>query len=197
MRCPLAQVPRYQKDVNVKSHEVTKEYKSIKKILDVLPKELKVFDIACAEGFLVYVAKKAGFQHPSGIEIDPGRTERGMKHMDIEISTGSIFDNMNMLEDYDCFIISRFFHNVGMDASVKLMDEISKKEDVIIINKYKPGPKKENGKPRELLATKKGINQLMEKYGFEKKSFPQDVIVAAKGKYVMLLAELRKHIGEG
>ncbi len=57
--------------------------------------------------------------------------------------------------------------------------------------------KRENDEPREPLATKKGINNFLDKYGLAKKSFPQQTIVAAKGKYVELLDKLRSEIGEG
>ena len=192
----LDQAPRYQKDVNVKQHEVTKEYKVIWKVLGLLPKDLPLIDVSCAEGFIVYMARKQGFETTFGIEIDGDRVKRGIKHMGVNIIAADTFESLDMLKDYKVFVISRFFHNVGLEKSKLLMDAIDKNEDYIIINKFKPGKTKETGEKRELLATKKGINALMEQYNLEKKSFPQEVVVAAKGKYEYIPAFLRKYIPE-
>ena len=192
----LEQVPRYQKDVNVKHHEVTKEYKSINKILSLIPKA-KVLDIACAEGFIAWIAHKHGHE-AEGCEIDEGRVLRGRRHFPgLELKAIDIFEHLEMLQKFDIFIVARFLHNIGMEMSLKLMDEINKNEDYILIVKYKPGLKKETGAPRESLATKRGVKNLLEQYNLKKKSFPQEVIVAAKGKYEGVPDMLRKHLPEG
>lgn len=196
MTCNLEQAPRYQKDVNVKQHEVTKEYKMIRKILGLLPKELPLIDIACAEGFIVYIANKQGFETTFGIEIDEERVKRGRKNMGVDIEAHDTFEYLDRMDKFKIFVISRFFHNVCEEKSKELMDAIDKNEDYIIINKHKPGPLKETGAKREPLATKKGINNFMEQYGLAKKSFPDDVVVAAKGKYEYIPSMLRKHIPE-
>jgi len=195
MTCPLEQKPRYQKDANVKEHKVTSEYKSLDKILSLIPKG-RVMDIACAEGFLVWLAKKNGHT-ARGIEIDAGRVERGKKNLGVELDTGDVFENLNLIAGFDTYIVARFFHNIGYEKSMKLMDEINKMDDYIIIVKYKPGMRKETGAPREPLATKKGVNSLLEQYNLKKKSFPGEVIVAAKGKYEYVPDMLRKHLPEG
>ena len=193
----LEQQPRYQKDANVKEHKITPEYKSIDKILSLIPKG-QVLDIACAEGFLVWLAEKRG-HNAYGIEIDEGRVNRGRKNLNIPslLTAGDIFNNLSKIKDYNIFIVARFFHNIGYEKSLQLMDEINKKDDYIIIVKYKPGLRKETGAPREPLATKKGVKNLLEQYNLKKKSFQQQVIVAAKGKYEGVPDMLRKHIGEG
>lgn len=192
----LEQVPRYQKDVNVINHKVTDEYKSIDKILSLIPK-LKVLDIAGAEGYLAWLAAQHGHS-VMNIEIDEGRVLRGRKHFpEIEMRADNIFDNLDILSNYNVYMVSRFFHNIGYDKSVELMDAIEKQTDYILIIKYKPGLVKETGKPREKLATKKGINDLLEQYGIKKKSFPQQVIVAARGKYEYIPDMLRQYIREG
>lgn len=195
----LEQVPRYQKDANVKQHKITKEYKSIKKILELIPKG-HVLDIAGAEGFVAYLAAQCG-HIAVNVEIDEGRVLRGLKHFgvcaNLTIIKNNIFEDLDMLGHFNIFIVARFFHNIGLQKSLKLMDEIDKKEDYILIVKYKPGLKKETGAPREPLATKKGVKNLLEQYNLKKKSFPQEVIVAAKGKYEGVPDMLRKHIGEG
>lgn len=191
----LEQVPRYQKDTNVISKKVTKEYKSIKKILELIPKG-NVLDIAGAEGFITWMADKVG-HNAVCVEIDEGRVLRGRKNLGIDIRAVDVFENLDMLEHFDIFVVARFFHNIGMEKSVELMGAIDEKKDYILIVKYKPGLKKETGARRELLATKKGIKELCECYNLAKKSFPGEVIVAAKGKYAGVPNMLRKHIGEG
>ena len=193
----LDQVPRYQKDVNVKKKKVTKEYGVIFKILQLLPKTVKLYDIACAEGFICWLAKKAGIVNAKGIEIDADRVERGKKYLGVDVVTGDIFENIDKLNYSDVYVFSRFFHNIGEESSRVLMDKLDKKKHFMLIIKYKPGLKKENGQKREPLAIKDGLNKFLESYGLKKKSFPQQVIVAAKGKYVEYLPILRKHIGEG
>ena len=191
----LEQVPRYQKDTNVISKKVTKEYKSIKKILELIP-EGNLLDIACAEGFIVWIAEKAGL-NGSGIEIDAERVKRGEKNLGLQLLTGDIFEHIDMIKDYDIFVVARFFHNIGPEKSVQLMNAIDEKKDYILIVKYKPGKYKETGAPREPLATKKGVNELLEVYNLKKKSFPQEVIVAGKGKYAGVPDMLRKNLPEG
>jgi len=199
MTCPLEQKPRYQKDTNVKQHKITKEYKSIDKILSLIPNG-HVLDIAGAEGFIAYLAALCGHSAVN-VEIDKGRVLRGLKyfgtHANLTILEKDIFDELDMLDYFNIFIVARFFHNIGMKKSIELMDAIDKKEDYILIVKYKPGLKKETGAPREPLATKRGIKSLLEQYNLKKKSFPQEVIVAAKGKYEGIPDMLRKHLPEG
>ena len=192
----LDQKPRYQKDANVKQKKITPEYKSIWKILDLIPKDLPLIDIACAEGFIVYMADQRGFNKTYGIEIDEGRVKRGRDNLGVNIDAADTFESLHLMKDYKVFVVSRFFHNVGLEKSKELMDAIDKNDDYIIINKHKPGPRKETGEKRELLATKKGINGFMEQYGLTKKSFSQDVVVAAKGKYEYIPEILRKYIPE-
>jgi len=192
----LEQAPRYQRDDNVKGKK-TGEFGCIWKIFKILPKELKVLDIACAEGFLVWLARKGGLKETDGIEIDPDRTERGFKHLNLELQTADIFENLDIIRKYDVFILSRFFHNIGEEKSDELMKRINRKRNYMLIIKYKPGMFKENKQKRQPLATKEGLKTFLDKYELAKKSFPQQVIVAAKGKYVPLLKELRKGIAEG
>lgn len=193
----LEQAPRYQPDENIKKRKLG-EFRIINKIFGLLPYSVRILDCACAEGFLVYLAGEA-LQVCTGIEIDPKRVERGRKwlHLGRNIVTGDIFKRITLFEHYDTIIFSRFLHNISETKARRLMDAVSKKEDCILIIKYKPGMIRESGEKRERLATKEGVKQLMEEYDFAKKSFPQEVIVAAKGKYIPVLYKLRKNIGEG
>jgi len=191
----LEQQPKYQKNVNVISKKVTKEYKSIKKILELIPKG-DLLDIGAAEGFITYIAHNAGHK-AFGIEIDEGRVLRGRKHLNATIYAADIFECLHTFKNYDIFVVARFLHNIGFGKSLMLMDAIDKKKDYILIVKYKPGKRKETGAKREPLATKKGIKNLLEQYNLPKKSFPQETIVAGKGKYKGVPDMLRKHIGEG
>ena len=191
----LEQSPRYQRDENVKSKSLG-EFRVINKIIGLLSKEMKVLDIAAAEGFITYLARKAGL-HCDGIEIDPNRTKRGFDNLRLKLVTGDIFDNFNMLQRYNVFILSRFLHNIGEHKSKLLLDEIDRKRNYMLIIKYKPGKYRENGKLRQPLATKEGLKKFLERYNLPKKSFPQQTIVVAKGKYVPLLKKLRERIGEG
>jgi hypothetical protein len=191
----LQQVPRYQKDSHVKSHEIGGEFQSIWKILNLIPKA-PLLDIACAEGFLVYIAQKAGFKKTMGIEIDEGRVLRGRKFLGVNLRANDIFEHLDMVKDYKIFIISRFFHNVGHEQSKILMDAIDKKKDYLLIIKHKHGPRKENGKKREPLATRSGLNKFLDNYPVSKKSFKGDVIVAGKGRFEDVPAMLRKTMPE-
>ncbi len=193
----LEQTGHYQRDKNVIQKKVTPEFSVIYKIFKLLPNKLKVLDIACSEGFLVWLARESGFEEVDGIEIDSRRTRRGKKHLKIDLQTGDIFENLDIIKKYDVFVVSRFFHNIGIRKSDVLMREINKKKNFILIIKYKPGLKREDDQPREPLAKKKGLHRFLERYNLAKKSFPQQILVAAKGKYLPMLKELRKHIGEG
>jgi hypothetical protein len=192
----LDQVPRYQKDINVIKKKITPEYFILYKILKILPKTLRLFDVACAEGFIVWLAQKVGMR-ATGVELDAGRVDRGKTHLGVDIYAGDAFRNMKRIDEADIIVVSRFFHNVGEELSHRLMKRIDKKKDYILIIKYKPGLKKETGGPREPLAIKDGLNKFLDGYDVSKKSFPQQTIVAAKGKYKKYLKQLRAEIGEG
>jgi len=190
---------RYQKDVNVKGHLVTREWKPLKKILQYLPKELKILSIACAEGFDVWMAKKAGF-NAKGIEFHRDKVDRGQRHLGLgkDIICGDIFERFGLIGKANCFIVCRFWHNIGGKLSTQIMDKIESKKDYLIISKYKPGPLKENGKKRQPLATKKGLSNFFSMYNLVGKSFPQEFLVVGKGKYKDVPNMLREHIkGEG
>ena len=195
----LEQVPRYQKDINVKEKKISREYAIINKILNLLPKKFSLLDIGAAEGFICWMALKAGYTTVVGIECDEGRVGRGRKNLGLNgtLLAGDVFKNMKRLDDADIIVISRFLHNVGEGLSHKLMERIDKKKDYILIIRYKPGARKENNLKRELLATKIGVNGMLGEYKLAKKSFPQDTIVAIKGKYRKYLRILRAEMGEG
>lgn len=192
----IEQAPKYQKDINVKKKKRV-AFGSMWKIFKVLPNDLKVLDIACAEGFLVWLARKGGLKQTDGIEIDPRRTKRGFDHLNLKLQTGDIFDHLDILKKYDVFLLSRFLHNIGEAKSSTLLDRIDRKRNYMLIIKYKPGVLKENKQPRKPLSTRKGISKFLEKYDLNKKTFPEEVIVAAKGKCVPLLKKLREKIKEG
>jgi hypothetical protein len=191
----LQQVPRYQKSDNVINHKITSEYKSIEKILNLIPKA-PLLDIACAEGFLVWMADRAGFTQTLGVEIDEGRVLRGRKHLGVNLRANDIYSHLDIIKEFEIFIISRFFHNVGYEKTVKLMDAINEADDYLLIIKHKPGARKETGAKREPLATRKGINDMLDEYPVEKKSFPGDVILAGRGKYSDVPIMLRKYLPE-
>ncbi|MCP3683526.1 MAG: class I SAM-dependent methyltransferase [bacterium] len=193
----LEQTDHYQPNRAVEKHQVTSEFAIIYKIFKLLPKNLRVLDIACAEGFLVWMARKAGIKRTEGIEIDPNRVHRGEEKLNIKLINNDIFDYLDVVRNYDVFILSRFLHNITEHKAKLLVGDIDEKKDYLLIIKYKPGLRKENYEPREPLATKKGINKFLERYSLAKKSFSQEVIVAAKGKFVPILKKLRERIGEG
>ena len=187
----------YQKDINVKRHIITKEWKPLWKMLHLLPKELKIFELACAEGFPVWMAKKRGFS-AKGMEIHKDKVVRGRQHLSLgtDILHGDVFKHLKLLDKANCFIVCRFFHNVGLDASVQLMNRINDHKDYIVIAKYKPGKLKETGKPRQPLAMKKGLANLLKQYDLNTMSFQQEFIVGAKGKYKDIPNMLREHLPE-
>jgi len=192
----LDQVPRYQTDAAVKQRQITPEWSHMWQILKLIPKA-PLIDIACAEGFCVWMADKAGFTQTLGVEIDEGRVLRGRKFLgDVNLRANNIFDRLSLLKEYRYFIIARFFHNIGDEMSEKLMNEIDKKKNYLLIIKHKAGPRKETGAKREPLATRKGINTFLDRYPLSKKSFCGDLIVAGKGKYSNIPAFLRKHMPE-
>lgn len=188
---------QYQKTINVKKHKITQEWKPLWTILSHLPNELKLYDIGAAEGFICWMAKQKGIKVATGIERHKDKVVSAMKHLEIKLTHGSIFDNINNLKEYNCFVFSRFLHNIGWEPSFKLMKEIDKIEDYIVIVKYKPGLFKENGTPRQPLAMKKGISRFMSYFNLKGKSFPQQLIVYGKGKYEYIPNKLRKYIKEG
>lgn len=191
----LQQTPRYQKDSHVKSHEIGSEFQSVWKILNLIPKDA-ILDIGAAEGFLVYLARKAGFTKYLGLEIDEGRVLRGRKYLGVNLRANDIFEHMEILKDYKIFVLARILHNIGNEQSKILMDAINKKRDYLLIIKHKHGPRKETGAKREPLATRKGINNFLDNYPVRKKSFSGDVIVAGKGKYKNMPAMLRRSLPE-
>jgi hypothetical protein len=142
---------QYQKSVNVKKHIVTKEWKPLWEILRLLPHELRMLSIACAEGFDVWMARKRGHT-ADGIEIHKDKIIRAKKNLNIDLIHGDIFERFGLLEKYNCFIVCRFFHNIGADLTNQIMRKINEKRDYILIVKYKPGKFKETGKPRQPLA---------------------------------------------
>ena len=109
---------RYQKDINVIKHTVTKEWKPLYQIFKNIPFEhkLKVLSIACAEGFDVYIARRLGYD-ATGIEIHLDKIKRAKKHLNLDLIHGDIFERFGLLEKYNCFIVCRFFHNVGADLT--------------------------------------------------------------------------------
>ena len=188
---------KYQKKINVVDKIVTAEWKPLWKILSLIPKNVKILSIACAEGFDVWMAKKLG-HNAKGIEIHRDKVITGKRELGIDIEQGDIFERFDVINKANCFIVSRFWHNIGGAASVKIMNEINEKRDFIIISKYKPGQFKENGKKRQPLATKKGLSNFFSMYNLVGKSFPQEFIVVGKGKYKGIPDMLREHIkGEG
>ena len=186
---------RYQKNANVVGRKITEEYRSINKILSLLPAGLKLIDIACAECFIGWLAKAHGLD-VTGIELDMDKVKGGKQHLGMDIIHGSIFDNYNLLKGKDVFVVSRFFHNIGFKQSGSLMRAIDKNKDYIIIVKYKPGAYRETGQKRQPLATKKGVGTFLGNYKLNTKAFRSEVIVGAKGKYREIPDMLRKYLGE-
>jgi hypothetical protein len=184
---------QYQKDINVKKHVPTKEWKPLYKIFKYLNCNVRMLSIACAEGFDVFMARKWGYK-ADGIEIHLDKIKRAKQHMNLDLIHGDIFERFGLLEKYNCFIVCRFFHNVGQELTNRIMRKINQKRDYIMIVKYKPGKYKETGKPRQPLATKKGISNLFDLYGLKGQSFPQEFMVGAKGRFKDVPKMLRKHI---
>ncbi len=188
---------RYQKDISVKKHIITKEWRPLWNMLKEMPKELKVLSIACAEGFDVWMARKRGF-NARGVELHRDKVVRGRKHLNLgnNIIQGDIFERFGLIDKANCFIVSRFWHNVGGTASAKIMDRINMKKDYVIISKYKPGLLKETGKKRQPLATRKGLSSFFSMYGLVGKSFQSEFYVVGKGKYKDVPDMLRTFLGE-
>lgn len=188
---------RYQKDISVKKHIITNEWRPLWKMLHQLPKELKVLSIACAEGFDVWMCKKRGF-NAKGIELHRDKVVRGRDHLNLgkDIMQGDIFERFGLIEKANCFIVSRFFHNVGGTASVEIMDKIAEKRDFVVIAKHKPGLFKETGKKRQPLATRKGLSNFFSLYNLVGKSFQSEFFVVGKGKYRGVPEMLRTFLPE-
>jgi hypothetical protein len=184
---------QYQKKINVVRHIVTKEWKPLWKILKYLPKDLKILSIACAEGFDVWMATKRGYK-ADGIEIHKDKVITAKKNLNLNLIHGDIFERFGLFKKYNCFIICRFLHNIGHEASIKLMNEINCKRSYLLIIKYKPGKYKETGKKRQPLATKKGLSNFLDIYDLKGKSFPQEFLVLGKGKYKDIPKMLREYI---
>lgn len=191
---------QYQKDICVKRHVITKEWKTLWNILNLIPKDVKIFSIACAEGFDLWMAKKRGHTNIKGLEFHKDKVVRGRKNLSLgsDILHGDIFEKLGLIEKANCFIVSRFWHNISEEEAKVIMNKIDEKRDYLIISKYKPGLLKENGVKRQPLATKKGLSNFFSLYDLVGKSFPQEFIVVGKGKYKDVPDMLREHIkGEG
>jgi len=179
--------PRYQKDVNIKGKAITDDYKDIWKVLKKLP-DLPALDIAGAEGFISHLARKAGIRDVTCIEIGENKIKLGRKHfIGIKFICGDIFSHFELVRKSEIFIISRFFHNIGPEWSEKLMEALNR--PCIIVARHKRGDKRENGRPRQPLAMRRGVVKLLEKYGFRIRAYG-DTVLAAKGeKYESCLAD--------
>lgn len=190
---------QYQKKINVKKHVITKEWKPLWEMFKLLPKDLRYFEIACAEGFPMWMAKRRGISDVKGIEIHKDKVESGRNNLNLgqDIMHGDIFERLGLIKKANLFIVCRFWHNISWEECLKIMNEIDKKRDYIIISKYKPGMFKENGKPRQPLATKKGLSRLFDVYNLKGKSFSQQFLVVAKGKFKGIPDMLREHLPEG
>lgn len=190
---------RYQRNANVMRRTVTEEYASIKNILSVLPPDRKLLDLGCAEGFICWLAAKTGIRSIKGIEIGENKVKLGHKklaHEAIERICGDIFKRFDLLDWCDTVVASRFFHNVGPQKSAKIMERLRDKPELFLIAKYKPGPRKETGRKRKPLATKKGVKELLCRYGLATKSFRSQVLAGAKGeKSTALLYEAARKYG--
>jgi hypothetical protein len=176
--------PRYQKDVNVKGKKITSDYKDIWKVLQKLP-NLPAIDIAGAEGFISYLAKKAGIKKVVCVEIGEEKVKMGKKLFPgVQFVCKSIFDLDHNLMDFDIFIVSRFFHNIGQEWSERLMDILPM--NCIVVARHKRGKRRENGEPREPLAMRSGVSKLLETYGF-KIECVGDTVLGTRGKYEISL----------
>jgi hypothetical protein len=143
------------------------------------------------------MCKKRGFQ-ARGIEFHKDKVIRGRDHLNLgnDIIHGDIFERFGLIKKANCFIVSRFWHNIGGPASTKIMDEIDSKRSYVIISKYKPGLYKETGKKRQPLATRKGLANFFSFYDLTGKSFQSEFYVVGKGKYKDVPDMLRKFLPE-
>jgi len=190
---------RYQKDVNVIGKQVTPEYHIFERIFSELPKDCRVLDVACAEGFIAHLAVRAGLR-ATGIEIGGEKVALGKKQFPgVDLCCGNIFENLSMIQRHDVYVVSRFFHNVGEAWSNVLVSHmLANSAGFLLLVRHKPGLLKETGEKRQPLATAKGVNSFLKKHGLNKKTFRGEVIVAAHGeKYEKLLSKLAHKHGSG
>lgn len=193
--------PRYQKDEQVFKRRITLEFKPLLEIFHMLPPDAPLLDIACAEGYLCWLASFAGVKNVTGIEIGENKVRLGRKHLmrpGMRLIQGDVWDNLNLIHESEVFVVSKFFHNVPEADAEQLMRLIGNLPQFMLIVRHKPGPKKETGEKRETYATNAGVSDLMAPYVNAKKTFPSQIVVGARGPYyVDLLTKMKNELGVG
>jgi SAM-dependent methyltransferase len=68
-------------------------------------KESRILDVGCATGGLLARLRQRGFRNVSGLDPSPGCAELARTHYDIEVQTGTVFQNNLPSETYDVIIV--------------------------------------------------------------------------------------------
>ena len=86
-------------------------------------KNVRILDIPCGEGWIVYALKTMGYKNVLGYDIDKKRLETGQK-LNLPLKEGNVFDILQKLENnsVDCIFSTDFLEHLEKEDAVRFLE---------------------------------------------------------------------------